>query len=88
MAEAPPIICGSPQPPSHGSVNLGNQSPPYVQETTVTFQCDDGLFPNDTMTATCTDMSGTGEWNPNPANLICRVVPGRLIKLSAKLNVI
>ena len=76
MAAAPPIICGSPQPPSDGSVNFGNQSPPYVQGTTVTFQCDDGLFPNDTMTATCRDMSGMGEWDPNPVDLTCRERPG------------
>ena len=80
MAEAPPIICGSPQPPVNGSVNFGNQSPPYyVQGTTVTFQCDDGLFPNDAMTATCTDMSGRGEWDTNPADLTCREKPGMFI---------
>ena len=58
MVEAPPITCGPPQPPSNGSVNFGNQSPPYVEGTTVTIQCDDGLFPN-AMTATCTDKLGT-----------------------------
>ena len=80
MAAAPPITCESPQPPSNGSVNFGNQSPPYVQGTTVTFQCEDGLFPNDAMTATCNEMSGMGEWEPNPAYLVCRGSPGRLIK--------
>ena len=80
MAAAPPITCGPPSPPSNGSVDFGNQSPPYVEGTIVTFQCDNGLFPNDTMAATCTDMSGTGEWEPNPADLICRGAPGRLIK--------
>ena len=76
IAAALPITCESPQPPSNGSVDFGNQSPPYVQGTTVTFQCDDGLFPNDTIIATCTDMSGTGEWEPNPADLTCRKKPG------------
>ena len=88
MAAAPPITCESPQPPSDGSVNFGNQSPPYVQGTTVTFQCDAGLFPNDTMAATCRDMSGRGEWEPNPANLICRGAPGRLIEWCIKLIVV
>ena len=79
MAAAPPITCGPPQPPFDGSVDFGNQSPPYVQGTTVTFQCDNGLFPNDTMTATCRDMSGRGEWEPNPADLVCRIEPGDLL---------
>ena len=77
MTEAPPsILCGFPPPPSNGSVNSGNQSPPYVEGTIVTFQCDDGLFPNDTMTATCRNLSGTGEWEPNPADVVCRIEPG------------
>ena len=76
MAEV--IICGSPQPPSSGSVNFGNQSP-YVQGTTVNFQCDDGLFPNGTMTTTCRNMSGRGEWDTNPADLTCREKPGLFI---------
>ena len=80
MAAAPPIACGSPQLPSNGSVDFGNQSPPYVEGTIVTFQCGNGLFPNETMNTTCRDISGMGEWNPNPADLICRGAPGRLIK--------
>ena len=76
MAEAPPVTCGSPQPPSNGSVDFGNQTQLYVQGTAVTFQCDDGLFPNDKMITTCTDMLGRGEWDPNPADLICRKKPG------------
>ena len=74
--EAPPILCGPPLSPSNGSVNMGNQSPPYAEGTTVTFQCDDGLFPRGTVTATCTDMLGTGEWDPNPADLTCSEIPG------------
>ena len=76
MAAAPPTTCGLPPPPSNGSVGFGNQSPPYVQGTTIIFQCDDGLFPNDTMITTCRDMSGRGEWDPNPADLTCRKKPG------------
>ena len=82
MTEAPRVICGPPQPPSNGSVNFGNQSAPYSEGATVTFQCDDGLFPNDTRNTTCTDMSGIGEWVPDPADLtICREAPGELLYL-------
>ena len=78
MTEAPPVICGPPQPPSNGSVNIGNQPLPYYAEgTTFTFQCDDGLFPNDTRNTTCTDMSGLGEWDPDPADLDCEINPGK-----------
>ena len=31
------------------------------------------------MTATCTDMSGMGEWDPIPADLVCRTEPGDLL---------
>ena len=77
MTEAPTVTCGTPQSPSNGSVNIGNQSPPYAEGTTVTFQCDDGLFPNDTRNTTCTDMLGMGEWDPDPAYLDCGINPGQ-----------
>ena len=80
MTEAPPVTCGTPRPPSNGSVNLGNQSLPYAG-TTVTFQCNDGLFPNDARNTTCTDMSGMGEWVPDPADLDCRINPGKYCKI-------
>ena len=73
MTEAPPVTCGTPQPPSNGRVSFGNQSPPYAEGTTVTFQCDDGLFPIDTRTTTCEQ---SGLWEPNPGNLTCRERPG------------
>ena len=62
MTEAPPVICGPPQPPSNGSVNTGIQSlPHYAEGTTVTFQCDDGLFPNDTRSIACGERLGLVE---------------------------
>ena len=36
--------------------------------SSITFTCEDGLFPNDTITATCT---GEGHWSPNPATYMC-----------------
>ncbi len=35
------------------------------------FQCDDGLLPSHPRTATCVNVSGIGQWVPNPANLLC-----------------
>ena len=78
MTEALRVTCGTPQPPSNGSVKFGNQPLQYYAEgTTVTFQCDDGLFPNDVRSTTCTDMSGLGEWVPDPADLDCEITPGK-----------
>ena len=74
---ASPILCGLPQSPLNGS--LGRHSLTSPLDTIVNFQCDDGLFPNDIMTATCRNLSGRGEWDPNPADLVCRIEPGDLL---------
>ena len=36
--------------------------------SSITFTCEDGLFPNDTITATCT---GEGHWSIDPATYMC-----------------
>ena len=76
LITAPLVLCGLPQSPLNGS--LGSHLPTSPLGTTVTFQCDDGLFPNDTGNTTCTDMSGMGEWVPDPAELVCRKRPGEM----------
>ena len=76
---ASPILCGLPQSPLNGS--LGSHSTTSPLGTIVTFQCDEGLLPNNTMTTTCRDVLETGEWEPNPADLVCRIEPGDLLLL-------
>ena len=36
--------------------------------SSITFTCEDGLFPNDIITATCT---GEGHWSTDPATYMC-----------------
>ena len=36
--------------------------------SSITFTCEDGFLPNDTITATCT---GEGHWGTDPATYIC-----------------
>ena len=36
--------------------------------SSITFTCEHGLFPNVTITATCT---GEGHWSTNPATFMC-----------------
>ena len=36
--------------------------------SSITFTCEDGLFPNHTITATCT---GEGHWTTDPATYMC-----------------
>ena len=36
--------------------------------SSITFTCEDGLFPNDIITATCT---GEGHWTTDPATYMC-----------------
>ena len=39
--------------------------------SSITFTCKDGLFPNDTITATCT---GEGHWTTDPATYMCTTI--------------
>ncbi len=45
---------------------------PLSLGSTVTYRCDEGLFPPDVRTSTCTDVEGRGEWVENPGSLVCR----------------
>ena len=48
---------------------ISNHSVPAIPGTQVTFQCDDRLFAEGIMTATCLY---TGEWDKNPEEIVCR----------------
>ena len=52
--------------------------PPFSLSSQVTYHCDDGLFPPDVRTSTCTDVEGRGEWVENPGSLVCRERPGEM----------
>ena len=59
------VDCGVPIPPKDGSVGeyLNTR-----EGSTFTFQCNDGFYPFDVMTAMCTSME---RWIPEPALLGC-----------------
>ncbi len=42
---------------------------------TVILQCEDGLFPMESIMITC---NSAGVWSPNPAELICMVISGNI----------
>lgn len=69
------VFCGVPESPRDGS--LGSYLPSSPQGTTVTFQCNDGLFPSSTVLAVCDEL---GEWRPNPADHSCSPRPGRVMQ--------
>ena len=64
---APMSCTTSLSPPRNGTIS--NRSAPAIPGTQVTFQCDDGLFPEGIMTAT---YLVTGMWDKNPGEIICR----------------
>ena len=78
---APPVTCDPPGAPSMGSVNTTDQQT-YTEGSTVTFQCDPGLFPLGVMTATCTRQGQTGVWDPDPGSIVCRTSPGEATPLN------
>ncbi len=53
--------------PQNGTIS--DYSVPALPGTQVAFQCDDGLFPEAIMTATCL---ATGEWDKIPGKIVCR----------------
>ena len=75
IISAPPMNCTEElSPPQNGSIS--DHSVPALPDTHVTFQCSDGLFPEGIMTVTCLS---TGEWDRNPAEIVCRNNPSMLI---------
>ena len=55
--------------PSPQNGTISSHSVPAIPGTRVTFQCDDRLFPEGIMSATCL---ATGEWDKNPEEIVCR----------------
>ena len=49
--------------------SFGGNITSTVEGSNVTYQCDDGLAPEGTMTAVCGE---DGEWRPNPGDVECR----------------
>ncbi len=75
----PQVACGSPAAPSRGSVDIISGTPPFSLGLQVIYRCDEGLFPPDVRTSTCTDVEGRGEWVKNPGSLVCRERPGEML---------
>ncbi len=69
------LTCGFIAAPSSGSVDISGTLP-FSLGSQVTYRCDEGLFPPDVRTSTCTDVEGSGEWVENPGSLVCRERPG------------
>ncbi len=63
-------------PPQNGTIS--GHSVPAIPGTQVTFQCDDGLFPEGIMNATCL---ATGNWDKNPEEIVCRIEPSKCMTL-------
>ncbi len=43
-------------------MDISGGTPPFSLGSMVIYHCDEGLFPLDVRTSTCTDMGGRGEW--------------------------
>ena len=52
-----------------------------TEGATMTFKCDEGLFPSDPITSTC---NSTGQWTPDPADVQCRTPGMYILAISLK----
>ena len=50
----------------------------YGEGTELEYRCDDGLYPNGTITSVCIDSENRRDWVPNPVNESCHK-PGMTI---------
>ncbi len=55
-------------PPQNGTIT-SDHFLPAIPGAQVSFQCDNGLFPEGILTSTCLT---TGEWDRNPGEIVCR----------------
>ena len=64
------VDCGSPELPSNAAVLAaaeGTDGSSNTEGATVSFQCEEGLTPSHPINITCTSISNTGLWRPDPA---------------------
>ena len=59
-------------------MDINGGTPPFSLGSQVIYRCDEGLFPPDVRTSTCTDVGDRGEWVENPGSLVCRERPGEM----------
>ncbi len=74
------LTCGFPVEPSKGSVDVNGETASFSLGSEITYGCDEGLFPLDVRTSTCTGVGGRGEWVENPGSLVCREKPGEMYR--------
>ena len=65
------VDCGQPEFPSNGVISNVSST---TEGANVTFQCEEGLLPSDSITlSTC---NSTGQWTPSPADVQCLLAQG------------
>ena len=65
------VDCGQPEFTSNGVLSPVSST---TEGGTVTFQCEEGLFPSDPITSTC---NSTGLWMPNPTDVRAQCISGK-----------
>ena len=67
------LIIGCGQPALSPRVSVIANTGGTTEGDTVTLQCEDGLFPMESVMINC---NSAGVWSPNPAEFICMVISG------------
>ncbi len=66
------LDCG--QPVLSPSVSVIANTSGTTEGDTVTLQCEDGLFPVESVMIIC---NSAGVWSPNSTELVCKVISGK-----------
>ena len=75
MCRGNTIIVAECGPPEAGDGVVIHNYTTTFKGSSITFTCEDGIFPNVNITATCT---GEGHWSPDPATYMCKDAIGKI----------
>ena len=68
------MLCDTPESTANGRlINYDNSSSNSLRlGTNVSYQCNDGLIPNEEKISTCSNVLGEAKWIPDPSQFVCR----------------
>ncbi|XP_064406785.1 uncharacterized protein LOC135351641 isoform X2 [Halichondria panicea] len=82
------MLCDTPESTANGRlINYDNSSSNSLRlGTNVSYQCNDGLIPNEEKISTCSNVLGEAKWIPDPSQFVCRKREDSVKEISLTIN--